>query len=273
MDLCKLVMLRIRAGILIALLTFLSGCEQPSTEIGAAELHPQSLPNENMLVAQVALAGNATSQPAAAKIFVFVRVTGTSMPLAVEQFNPSDLPTAVGFAPPKQVVGQVEVVARLSLTGAVSKQPGDQEVISEPISIDQWASNILLTIPVHELPATATTSKQVGIKLRTKLPSGINPPPTAKVFVIAKMVDAASPMPLAVKAYSLDSIPATITLTDQDSMTTVARLSSQNSIEVFARLSMGGQTQQRPGDWESAVHVISTNSLDVTDLELNQLIP
>lgn len=71
---------------------------------------------------------------------------------------------------------------------------------------------------------------------------------SSRLFVIAK--SAASPMPLAVKAFPIDVIPSNLSLSDADAMMPNRLLSSADQLIVTARISRAGGAIRASGDWE-----------------------
>ncbi len=232
-----------------------------------------------VLMTKVAFAGDIGQLPDTAKVFVYVRTIGTTMPLAVDSFVPADLPLQVGFGHPTGDVDQVEIVARISLTGAVTKQPNDLEVVSDAIDIREFSQLVPLTIaptpgaavaylpPSHPpITTSAGTPSAAQLALSVQLDSKITPAAPARLFIIAKIPNSSMPMPVAVKAFDPRAIPDEIVLTDRDAMTTLTRLSTMPEVEVLARLSQSGQTQRRTGDWESEPAVVTPGDDATTTL-------
>lgn len=81
--------------------------------------------------------------PATATLFVIARPAGGGMPYAVVRRAAAPLPAAVRLddavsmnpALPLSAAGEVEVVVRISLTGAAAPHPGDWEWRSGPLSV------------------------------------------------------------------------------------------------------------------------------------------
>ncbi len=81
--------------------------------------------------------------PATATLYVIARPAGGGMPFAVVRRAAAPLPEAVRLddavsmnpALPLSAAGAVEVVVRISLTGAAARHPGDWEWQSEPFSV------------------------------------------------------------------------------------------------------------------------------------------
>lgn len=99
------------------------------------------------IVAQVSYAGDVASLPAAATVFVFARRAGVPMPVAVEKYQPSQLPVEVVFRAPDDTGTPLQVTARLSRSGGVRLEPGDVETSSEPMVPGAQESRVELQIP------------------------------------------------------------------------------------------------------------------------------
>lgn len=248
-----------------------SGCGEPAEPIDHAAKIVSTADADSTLLARIEFSGDTTNLPDAAKVFVFIREKGKTMPLAVEQFAPTDLPVQVGFSLPEASVQTVEAIARLSLSGAVMKHPNDPEIVSEALSTENYGRSIQLIIPQTSL-ANGDQNSGVAVRFTVTIPAEVQPTATAKLFVIAKMEDGLNPMPVAVKAHNIDEIPAEIVLTDRDSMMSVARLSLNKRIQVIARLSQSGTTKKQPGDWESLPQLIDTKNTGLTDLILTEAV-
>lgn len=255
---------------LVHLTAFLGGCGQSEDSTDPVSMNSSKHPDTNAtLLASVEYAGDAAGLPDAAKVFVFIREPGSRMPLAVEQFAPSDLPVQVGFSAPDKSVKSIEAVARLSLTGAVTKHGDDPEVVSEAVSTDDYGRKLRLLIP-QSMVAPMQPGSAVALRFAVNIPPQVHVAPTARLFVIARMKDAVNPMPVAVKAYGVGEFPPEVILTDGDSMTSVARLSRNKQVEVTARLSQAGTTGKHSGDWESPPQLIDTHFDGLTELELSR---
>jgi hypothetical protein len=226
------------------------------------------------VVATVAYQGDVTTLPGGAKLFVFARVPGQRMPLAVESFAPSELPLQVGFSPSDSSIDQLEVVARLSMTGSVTKHAGDPEVIGRTVTIGRGgAENVELLIPAVALNGLESTAKgpSISVEVRksnliTEIPAG------AKVYVIAQSVENKNPMPAAVNSVVAHKFPIVAELSDKHSMLSMHRLSMFDKVRVFARLSMSGLAERQSGDWESSPSVVETKEAGRVQLLLDKLV-
>ena len=206
---------------------------------------------------EVSYSGAVEALPETAKIYVFVRPVGERMPLGVQTFGIRDLPVAVAFTP---VAGaaeakRVEVVARLSMSGEVSLQPGDLESVSEPLQFGAAAQRVQLTlggaaVSIAPAPVADATAGAVRIGVRVSLGEGVRLPATTTVFLIVRPANG-SPMPLAVKRFALSDLPAEVTLSDADAMMPGRSISGAGSVEIIARASVSGNVKAEPGDYEA----------------------
>ena len=105
----------------------------------------------------VAIAAN-VPVPAGASVFVFARVPGSPMPMAVARIPASELPTRVELndsmvmIPGTSLAGlaQVDLVARLSASGQPIAQPGDYEKVLQIATADIGDGvQILISDPVN----------------------------------------------------------------------------------------------------------------------------
>ena len=93
--------------------------------------------------------------PASATLFVIARPVGGGMPFAVVRRAAAPLPDAVRLddavsmnpALPLSAAGAIEVVVRISLTGAAVRHPGDWEWRSAPLSV-AGAGSLALTAEI-----------------------------------------------------------------------------------------------------------------------------
>ena len=206
---------------------------------------------------EVAYAGAVDALPETARIYVFVRPVGERMPLGVQTFGIRDLPVAVAFTPAAGAAEakRVEVVARLSMSGEVSLQPGDLESVSEPLQFGTAAQRVQLTLgataaATTPAPIADTTAGAVRIGVRVSLGEGVHLPATTTVFLIVRPANG-SPMPLAVKRFALSDLPAEVTLSDADAMMPGRSITGAGSVEIIARASVSGNVKAEPGDYEA----------------------
>ena len=90
--------------------------------------------------------------PAEATLFVIARPPGGGMPFAVVRRPAAPLPKAVRLddavsmnpAAPLSAAAEVEVIARISLTGAATPHPGDWQWRSDPLSLTAAAEPVQL---------------------------------------------------------------------------------------------------------------------------------
>ena len=89
-------------------------------------MNPSAVPAG--LIAEVVVEDLPAGIQESARLFVFVRLPGERMPLGVQQYALHELPETVRFMG-QAPVAEVELVARLSLSGRVTASPEDLEVV------------------------------------------------------------------------------------------------------------------------------------------------
>jgi hypothetical protein len=99
------------------------------------------------IVARVSYAGDITRLPASATVFVFARRPGVPMPVAVEKYQPDQLPVEVVFRAPDDSGTPMQITARLSRAGGVRLEAGDVEASSEPMVPGAQETRVELQIP------------------------------------------------------------------------------------------------------------------------------
>jgi hypothetical protein len=99
------------------------------------------------LVAHVTYAGDVATLPASAAVFVFARRADIPMPLAVERYQPAELPVEVVFFAPDESPTPLLITARLSRGGGVRLEEGDSEASSEPMLPGPKETRVELRIP------------------------------------------------------------------------------------------------------------------------------
>lgn len=107
------------------------------------------------------------------------------------------------------------------------------------------------------------------LTVRVRLPSGLQLPDQARVFVLARASDG-SPMPVAVRRLTVAEARAggLITLSDADSPMPAAPLSSQTRVKVLARLSREGDANRRAHDLESEAIAVGLPHRQIIELTL-----
>jgi hypothetical protein len=222
----------------------------------------------------VGYAGAAATLPQSAKVFVFVRPVGERIPLGAHSYAANELPLALAFSKPADGVDRdMEVVARLSMSGAVGLQPGDVEAVSQPfrfgtapaISLSlapagPSAPSAAVPPPVAAEPQSAVPSAGPRVPVRIELGAGVVLPPTTVVYLIARGSDGGA-MPLAVKRLNVGQLPADVVLSDADAMTFGRSLSGAHRIELIARATRSGDVKATTGDYEAR-----SGMLDVTGI-------
>jgi len=196
---------------------------------------------------------------------VFIRPVGERMPLGVQTYGVHDLPVQVNFSGPSAAAAAqpVEVVARLSMTGAVSLQAGDLELVSDPLQFGVESQRISLALGAKTpsaATAQATTAGNAtanapvgmfGIPVHLALGAGVELPATTTVFLIVRS-SGGGPMPLAVKRMTVGDLPTDVVLSDADAMVAGRSLRDAGSVELVARASVSGNVKSGPGDYEGS---------------------
>ena len=210
----------------------------------------------------VGYGGSVAALPETAKLFVFVRPVGERIPLGAHSYDAHQLPLALAFSKPTDGVDrEVEVVARLSTSGAVALQPGDVEAVSAPLRFGAATQRIALTlaavtgaasagVPSRVSGSASAATADVRVPVRVELGAGVSLAPTTVVYVIARANDG-NPMPVAVKRLSVADLPADVVLSDADAMTVGRSLSGAGRIELVARATRSGDVKAMPGDYET----------------------
>lgn len=99
------------------------------------------------IVALVSYAGDVATLPASATVFVFARRAGVPMPVAVERYQPNQLPVEVVFRAPDATEEPLQITARLSRGGGVRLEDGDVEASSQPMVPGPQETRVELQIP------------------------------------------------------------------------------------------------------------------------------
>lgn len=240
--------------------------EEAPAEATPAATTPAPATATGTIGVEVAFAGAAPALPDTAKVYVFIRPVGERMPLAVQTYAPKDLPVVVEFSNPADTAAgkSVEAVARLSLTGAVTLQRGDSEVVSAPAQFGANGTHlrVVLGAPPANASAPATTAASgTRVSVHLALGAGIDLPPATTVFLVVRE-SGGSPMPLAVKRLTVADLPIDIVLTDADAMMPGRTLSGTGDVEIVARASRTGDVKAAPGDFEVRSGVLHSAAID-----------
>jgi hypothetical protein len=258
------VVLAITAGVIViaAVVRMMLTEDQPpaAPRVQATTAAPNIQPRDHAASSvdvEVSYAGAVDALPETAKIYVFVRPVGERMPLGVQTFGIHELPLAVAFTP---VAGAaeakpVEVVARLSMSGQVSLQPGDLETVSGPLQFGAAAQGVQLKLGATAdaiAPDRAHDASVGGVRIDVRVSLGevVHLPATTTVFLIVRSSNG-SPMPLAVKRFAVSDLPLEVTLSDTDAMMPGTSIGGTGSVEVVARTSASGNVKAEPGDYEA----------------------
>ena len=232
------------------------------------------------IVMEVAYAGAVEALPETAKVYVFIRPVGQRMPLGVQTYGIHDLPVAVEFSNPTAgtQADAVEVVARLSISGAVALQPGDLEAVSSPLKFGEAPQSLSLllggsgsrsgataetapTAPAAPMTTAANSAPSV-LKIPVHLALGphVALPPTTTVFLIVRATDG-SPMPLAVKRFVVSDLPKDLSLSEADAMVPGRSIRAAASVELVARASINGNVKPVPGDYEGRSGILKISDI------------
>ncbi len=265
------IVLAVIAGIVIGAAAIKLMLGTPQASRTAAEPAASSPAAErNAISVVVSYAGIASSLPDTAKVYVFIRPVGERMPLGVQTFAAHDLPATAQFSNPSPTAAaqSIEAVARLSMTGAVSLQPGDLESVSDPLQFIERPQNLQLTLTPADgrqtaaAPATTATAPTDAfvIPVRLALAPGITLPPATTVFLIVRAAGA-GPMPLAVKRMTVGDLPIGLSLSDADAMVPGKSLREAGTVELIARTSISGNVKAGTGDYEGSSGILNTSEI------------
>lgn len=145
-----------------------------------------------------------------------------------------------------------------------SEQVQEQSAVTEPVA----APIAITTKPVT--PIANESSIQISIEMGVPKDAMEQLLPSSRLFVFAK--SASSPMPLAVKVFSLDAIPTNVSLSDADAMMPNNLLSSADDLIVSARVSRAGGAIRASGDWEGIATAPSPDSPKQYHIRIDQLV-
>ncbi|MEZ5598456.1 MAG: hypothetical protein R3E84_19130 [Pseudomonadales bacterium] len=258
----------------------LGGCEQPTTTIiepstdTAVAATPAGVPPAGIEV-RVQLDALPADLPDTARLFVFTRKPGTRMPLGVEQYAVYGVPGTVTFPAPAD--SPVEVVARLSPTGAVEKQPGDYEAVATAVAAHPPVAVLLR--PVRDDATRASSGDHGSMTAQAGLPSaGVRVvvdyagttafAPDTTVFVAAKRRGEA--MPLVARKLRFADLPANLALTDADALLPGRSLAGVAALDITGLVSTSGSVSRQSGDWTG---IVSAASDGVYVLHIDRQVP
>lgn len=146
-------------------------------------------------------------------------------------------------------------------------QPGAAAALEQQLVIARAAAGA----EAPTAPAGAVQEKAAPLlSVRIAMPPGFDPaqwPQGAALFVLAR-APGGPPMPVAVRRYPLQALPATVTLGDADSPMPTQPLSAHARVEVMARLSRDGTAAHGEGDLESAPVMVQLPQTDELQLQL-----
>ena len=146
-------------------------------------------------------------------------------------------------------------------------QPGAAAALQQQLVIARAAAGA-------KAPAASSGALQENaaplLSIRIALPPGFDPaqwPRDAALFVLAR-APGGPPMPVAVRRYPLQALPASVTLSDADSPMPTQPLSSHAQVEVLARLSRTGTASHAEGDLQSAPVTVQMPQRSELELQL-----
>ncbi len=138
----------------------------------------------------------------------------------------------------------------------------------------QMEDETLLTAPeptesstAPETPSQANSNIRLSVTIDAALLPQIAP--QTLVFVIARAIDGPR-APLAVKRYTVATLPQEIELSDRDSMLAELQLSQFDNIEISARVSLSGQPIASPGDFQATPVRVNRESGAPIKLHIDQ---
>ena len=182
--------------------------------------------------------------PPQARIVAFARRSGETMPFVVDQHPAASVPSTLRLFN-KQPIDNVEVVVRLSPTGAINKQEGDTE----------WRTVRPFTHPPQTLQVTlgseakpqktTITNTELQVAVDADPASNLDPNTTVYVSVMAH----GTLIPVAVRRITAAQLPAELTLTDADNMMPGRQLSRLAQPIVNVHASLDGTPSKSSGDW------------------------
>ena len=247
----------------LSLLIFLGGCDSaPDAEtVNATGSTATATVKDKAIEVAVSYQGSAQTLPESSVVYVFVREVGKKMPLAVEKMLPSELPVQFGFAERKDQTRDLEVVARLSLSGNVYREAGDVEVVGSTVGRGSGHDVLRLNLPaIAGDPTSASGKVLLRVTVEVEAEVGRHIPELTPVFVAARE---ASGLPVVAKKLKYADLPRVVEFSDADSMFATNRLSHHQTVEVVARLALSGRPIAEPGDWQSAA--VSVELVSQTD--------
>lgn len=137
--------------------------------------------------------------------------------------------------------------------------------------IDQAREEAGLEPLPHEQPDPASAAVAVRISISLDPGLGMQLPPDASLFIIARQ-PGGPPMPVAARKLPLEMFPMQVTLTDADSLMPTATLSSLDEVELSARISASGDAAAQPGDLESVPVIVGTGPDAVAALLIDKVV-
>lgn len=217
-------------------------------------------------------------------VFVFARPAGSKMPLAAERLTVKDLPATIVLDDTKAAmptatlssVAQVDITARISLSGQAIPQDGDLFATQEKVDVSGAAPVSLVINQVVgaatsvSVPVSASASLHLTVDIAPELKAKVNP--DQQVFIFAK--PSGGKMPLAVARLTVKDLPADVVLDDSKAAMPTATLSSADVVDITARVSLSGQAIAQSGDlFASKEQVVIRQVQQPIALLINQVMP
>jgi cytochrome c-type biogenesis protein CcmH len=217
-------------------------------------------------------------------VFVFARPANSKMPLAAERLTVKDLPATITLDDSKAAmptaklssVANVDVIARISLSGQAIPQDGDLFATQEQVNVNGSAPiRLLINQVVGATTATAaaptaTATLRLTVDIAPELKAKVSPEQT--VFIFAK--PQGGKMPLAVERLTVKDLPANVVLDDSKAAMPTATLSSVETVDLTARISLSGQAIAQAGDlFANQEQVNIKQTAQPIQLLINQVMP
>lgn len=146
-------------------------------------------------------------------------------------------------------------------------QPGAAAALEQQLVIARAAAGAVA--PTAAAGAVQENAAPL-LSVRIAMPPDFDPaqwPQGAALFVLAR-APGGPPMPVAVRRYPLQALPATVTLSDADSPMPTQPLSAHAQVEVLARLSRAGTASHTEGDLESVPVMVQLPQDGALELQL-----
>ncbi len=151
-----------------------------------------------------------------------------------------------------------DILAQIDAESAETAPQAIDQTDSEPVVANTVADADAKSGPVR-VDVAVTIQANVLANLSASTP----------IFVFARAVGG-PPAPLAVKRFTLASLPELVSLSDADAMFDSMTISRFDEVEISARASLSGTAVASRGDFEATPQVVSTSSRSPVNLVINQ---